>query len=89
MHPERGETRKNPGAFQIRKSTLLAIGFVFLVLSVTYASFIADEYELPVRTRKPIPVACVGDSITQWSGYPANLQSMLGISYLVDNFGVA
>ncbi len=42
---------------------------------------------------KPIRVACVGDSITEGLGvdkeqaYPAVLQSLLGESYLVGNFG--
>ncbi len=37
----------------------------------------------------PIRVACVGDSITEGSGYPAHLQQMLGRNYTVGNFGVA
>jgi len=35
-----------------------------------------------------IHVACVGDSITEGSGYPSNLQAMLGNAYFVGNFGV-
>ncbi len=38
---------------------------------------------------KPITVACVGDSITEWSEYPKDLQNMLGKEYNVSNFGVA
>jgi acyl-CoA thioesterase I len=38
---------------------------------------------------KPIRVACVGDSITQGSGYPAKLQLLLGTNYCVANFGVS
>ncbi len=34
-------------------------------------------------------MACVGDSITQLSGYPHKLQLMLGTNYSVQNFGVA
>lgn len=45
--------------------------------------------------RKPVKVACVGNSITYGSGiadrekdsYPVKLQQMLGDKYLVDNFG--
>lgn len=37
----------------------------------------------------PIRVACVGDSITQGSGYPCRLQIMLGSNYIVRNFGVS
>jgi lysophospholipase L1-like esterase len=35
----------------------------------------------------PIRVACVGDSITEGSGYPASLQAILGSNYTVGNFG--
>jgi len=37
----------------------------------------------------PIRVACVGDSITEGSGYPGRLQIMLGSNYMVRNFGVS
>ena len=37
----------------------------------------------------PIRVACIGDSITEGSGYPADLQKMLGENYTVGNFGVS
>jgi acyl-CoA thioesterase-1 len=37
----------------------------------------------------PIRVACVGDSITQGSGYPSKLQTLLGPNYTVRNFGVS
>jgi lysophospholipase L1-like esterase len=36
-----------------------------------------------------IRVACVGDSITEYSGYPNKLQTMLGDCYVVANFGVS
>ena len=35
----------------------------------------------------PVKVACVGDSITQITGYPSDLQTMLGGNYSVGNFG--
>jgi len=37
----------------------------------------------------PIRVACVGDSITEKSGYPEKLAQMLGNDYSVGNFGVS
>lgn len=43
----------------------------------------------PMDLRDPIRVACVGDSITQGSGYPAKLQVLLGTNYSVGNFGVS
>jgi lysophospholipase L1-like esterase len=33
-------------------------------------------------------VACVGDSITEFSGYPNDLQTLVGFNYTVNNFGV-
>jgi acyl-CoA thioesterase-1 len=35
----------------------------------------------------PIRVACVGDSITAITGYPSDLQLLLGTNYSVGNFG--
>jgi Lysophospholipase L1 and related esterases len=40
-------------------------------------------------TPKVVKVACVGDSITERSGYPAKLQILLGGRYKVENFGVS
>lgn len=45
--------------------------------------------------QNPIKIACVGNSITQGPGrdnpnsYPGQLQTLLGTSYLVQNFGVS
>lgn len=36
----------------------------------------------------PTRIACIGDSITENSVYPAELQDMLGASYFVKEFGV-
>jgi lysophospholipase L1-like esterase len=36
-----------------------------------------------------IRIACVGDSITEGSGYTVKLQAMLGAGYVVGNFGVS
>ncbi|MCL2684876.1 MAG: GDSL-type esterase/lipase family protein [Candidatus Bathyarchaeota archaeon] len=38
---------------------------------------------------KPIRVACIGDSITEYGGYPNKLQALLGSNYIVENFGVS
>jgi lysophospholipase L1-like esterase len=38
---------------------------------------------------KVVKVACVGDSITERSGYPFKLQLLLGGNYKVENFGVS
>ena len=36
-----------------------------------------------------IRVACIGDSITELTNYPSDLQNMLGDSYIVRSFGVS
>ncbi len=64
-------------------AALLAIlflisGFALLVVEVA-------NHRTPYN---PIRVACVGDSITQGSGYPNALQDLLGPTYKVANFGV-
>ena len=41
------------------------------------------------NTVNRIRVACIGDSITQITNYPSELQTMLGASYVVENFGVS
>ena len=49
----------------------------------------------PAAFKEPVRVACIGDSITEGVGtdngktYPAQLQSLLGTSWQVGNFGVS
>ena len=69
-----------------RKMKLLAIVLTILIsasgmTAITYAAI--NNMPLPIR------VACVGDSITQGSGYPLRLQLLLGSNYTVRNFGVS
>jgi lysophospholipase L1-like esterase len=53
-------------------------------------SAMASYTILTAKTATPkIRVACVGDSITQGSGYPSKLQELLGSNYTVGNFGVS
>jgi lysophospholipase L1-like esterase len=68
---------------------LLAACFAVLIISVSYAALFLGSVEKEPQPELPINVACVGDSITQWSGYTVNLQAMLGEKYNVGNFGVA
>ncbi len=64
-----------------------------LVLAITIIMLIPGTliYAVAVHESKPttIRVACVGDSITESSGYPTTLQNMLGQDYTVRNFGVS
>jgi lysophospholipase L1-like esterase len=63
-----------------------AIGIAILILLVGVVAYCNT---LSVAAAKPIRVACVGDSITQGSGYPDKLQMLLGSHYTVGNFGVS
>ncbi len=49
--------------------------------------------DAPVKTQPPPPeqmrVACIGDSITEGSGYAGELQEVLGNRYIVRNLGVS
>jgi len=72
----------------IKKSLALGIAIIFLT------SPIILFYQTSYTTHKPtialpIRIACVGDSITELSGYTSHLQSMLGPNYTVGNFGVS
>lgn len=67
---------------------LVVIGVIILIVSGSYSAVFFAGLEKRNRPNLPINVACIGDSITEWSGYPADLQIMLGDNYNVGNFGV-
>ena len=66
------------------KSFALAL-LILIFLFATATFFVVAA----VNQKQPIRVACVGDSITEGSGYPHDLQLMLGSDYFVGNFGVS
>jgi lysophospholipase L1-like esterase len=65
---------------------LFAIGALVIIFLSSVLVFSAVTTSCAA---KPIRVACVGDSITEGSGYPNKLQLLLGSSYTVGNFGVS
>ncbi len=67
---------------------ILAFGVIMIIMT-SYMSMFQIMNVKPIALRDPIRVACVGDSITQGSGYPAKLQMLLGTNYCVSNFGVS
>jgi lysophospholipase L1-like esterase len=71
------------------KLTLLAVGIVFLMISSGLLISVFGNLEKTPKHANLIRVACIGDSITQGSGYPEDLQLMLGTDYEVKNFGVS
>lgn len=69
-----------------RKPVLAAMVIVILLSS----AFLLSYSSFPVKRGSvfsPIRVACVGDSITEGSYYPSDLQALLGKNYTVGNFG--
>jgi lysophospholipase L1-like esterase len=71
------------------KLTALTIAIVILLSPLAVSEIINSQSSKVPATPKvgPIRVACVGDSITEITGYPSTLQSMLGDNYTVRNFG--
>ena len=76
--------------FLKRKMVILLVAFVLVFVVLFNAGFFGGKDE---RVR----ISCVGDSLTYGSGvlktrevdsYPAQLQTMLGTSYLVSNYGL-
>jgi lysophospholipase L1-like esterase len=74
---------KNP------KVALLALGIAVLLAFAGLTTLLLSEAADKTESDSMIRVACVGDSITEGSGYPDNLQIMLGPEYDVGNFGVS
>jgi acyl-CoA thioesterase I len=69
------------------KMKVLALGITIMILSAGFAwYFILTK---SIVAAEPIRVACVGDSITEGSGYPYKLRLLLGSDYVVGNFGVS
>ena len=64
---------------------LAAFLIVSIISMVAFFGFLAGE----ANAQGPIRVVCIGDSITQYSGYPEDLQALLGNNFTVDNFGVS
>ena len=71
------------------KLLVLAAMMVFLVLPLAVFELTTSQNEATQSAAHsgPIRVACVGDSITAESGYPSDLQALLGANYTVGNFG--
>ena len=66
----------------------LAFGIAVLIFLASIAAYF-NVTSNPTTNVEPIRVACVGDSITEGSGYPNKLNLLLGSNYTVGNFGVS
>jgi acyl-CoA thioesterase-1 len=69
-----------------KKIKLLAIGVLIIVASTIGIPQIMNVQYKPINV---IRVACVGDSITEGSEYPSDLQWLIGAYYSVCNFGAS
>jgi lysophospholipase L1-like esterase len=71
------------------KRILLALATVVLISSLCVMGLFLLSYNSSATDAGLIHVACVGDSITESSGYTENLQALLGEDFKVGNFGVS
>jgi lysophospholipase L1-like esterase len=63
---------------------------VALAVIIIVAAFLASSLTSPKQASEDLThVACVGDSITAFSGYPNDLQALLGNASAVGDFGVS
>jgi len=67
------------------KEKAMVLGAIVLIGSLGFMIQFVGSTRLSTEI---IHVACVGDSITEGSGYPSKLQAMLGNAFFVGNFGV-
>jgi acyl-CoA thioesterase-1 len=66
----------------IARVKFFAVFIAVLIISVTIIIVFSEAFR-----RSPTRVACMGDSITEMTAYPADLQDLLGDGYSVSNFG--
>ena len=69
------------------KKKVLAIEIAVLIISLSLIVVFFDNFGL-TSNAKATRVACIGDSITELTKYPNDLQKMLDANYIVGNFGV-
>jgi acyl-CoA thioesterase-1 len=67
---------------------LLVILFVVLIASLVLIALYPVIHGNNPNVYRTIRIACVGDSITEESGYPRDLWMMLGANYRIGNYGV-
>jgi acyl-CoA thioesterase-1 len=67
------------------RKTAFALGLVIMIAISGMATMTYAMNSMP----KIVRIACIGDSITEGSGYTTDLQILLGFGYAVRNFGVS
>ena len=74
---------------QKSKSRLLLAGAAVFIITFSLVALFFGYTIIQKVPGSPIRIACIGDSITEISNYPEDLQAMLGSNYVVGNFGVS
>lgn len=69
------------------KWKLLAFTVAMIIVVPGVTVFLLNTVNAPEQQELPIRIACVGDSITNVSGYPDDLWMLLGANYNVSKFG--
>jgi len=75
---------RHGGRVKIARMKFFAVCIVVLLISLALVAVFSGAFR-----GKAIRVACLGDSITELSTYPTDLEDLLGCSYYVREFGVA
>jgi lysophospholipase L1-like esterase len=68
---------------------IMAVSIIFLVIGLSLFLVFSQTPANKSTGDKLARIACLGDSITQYSGYPNDLKTMLGNDSKVRNFGVS
>jgi lysophospholipase L1-like esterase len=71
------------------KKKIFAVGIAVILLSLSLVVVYSEMSKGSDKTVNLTRVACVGDSITELSGYPEDLQTLLGDKSNVTNFGAS
>jgi len=74
---------------KITRMKFLAVCIAILIISLTVIAVFFETFGDRTNDLNATRVACLGDSITELSNYPNDLQTMLGANYNVKNFGVS
>jgi lysophospholipase L1-like esterase len=70
------------------RTKLLVVGIATLILLSGFMVFLLENFGNRIFQVSVTRVACVGDSITEGSGYTKDLRNMLNSNFSIGNFGV-
>jgi acyl-CoA thioesterase-1 len=82
------KTEMSKEKMKLTKEKMLVAAIAFLIVSVIVMALYLENLGNRANPAKVIRVACIGDSITEGTEYPAYLRALLGSGYMVGNYGV-